>query len=107
MLATQKLRPFGRPVESHVAKVEPGQVLVGGPYDVVVASLALRDIVGLQNGEEGLEEQYARLFGGIFESLKRGGHLVVGDHVALLPLFQHLKIMERVGFVDVDCRCVF
>ena len=39
----------------------------------------------------------------IFKSLKPGGHCLIGDHIGLLGLFEHMKLLEAAGFVEVDC----
>ena len=37
-------------------------------------------------------------------SLKPGvGSVIIGDHVGQISLFDHLKLLERAGFVDVEC----
>lgn len=79
-----------------------GEPIPGGPYDVVVASLALQDIVGDVQGPEA-ESRYELLFQGIFEALNTGGHLIVADYVGPIGLYRQLKAMERAGFIDVDC----
>ena len=75
----------------------------GGPYDVVLASLALHAIVGhdVEPAEAAL--RYELLLRSIREALAPGGHLIVGDHVGTLPLYDQLKAMDRAEFVDVDC----
>jgi SAM-dependent methyltransferase len=80
-----------------------GEPLPGGPYDVVLASLALHIIIGHDVEPAEAESRYELLFQGIRDSLTPGGHLLVGDHVGTLGLFRQLKAMERAGFVDVDC----
>ena len=47
-----------------------GEPLPGGPYDVVVASLALQDIVGQDVQGPEAETRYELLFQGIFEELR-------------------------------------
>ena len=39
----------------------------------------------------------------VLSSLRPGGHFMIGDHVGELTLFDHLKLLETAGFVDVDC----
>ncbi|HMB90370.1 MAG TPA: class I SAM-dependent methyltransferase [Rhodothermales bacterium] len=80
-----------------------GEPLPGGPYDVVLASLALHVIIGHDVEPAEAESRYELLFQGIRDSLTPGGHLLVGDHVGTLGLFRQLKAMERAGFTDVDC----
>ena len=82
------------------ADAEP---LPGGPYDVVVAGLALHAIVGHDLEVPEAESRYELLFQGIRDSLSPGGHLIIGDHVGTLGLFRQMKAMERAGFADVDC----
>jgi trans-aconitate methyltransferase len=77
--------------------------LPGGPYDVVLASLALHAIVGHDAEPAEAALHYELLLRSIRESLAPGGHLIVGDHVGTLPLYDHLKAMDRAGFSDVDC----
>jgi trans-aconitate methyltransferase len=80
-----------------------GEALPGGPYEVVVASLALQDIVGQDVQGPEAESRYELLFQGIYEALNPGGHVIVGDYVGTIGLYRQLKAMERAGFVDVDC----
>jgi SAM-dependent methyltransferase len=49
------------------------------------------------------EAVYEQLFRGVWALLKPGGHFLMGDHVGQLPLFTQLRLLHRVGFVDVDC----
>ena len=86
------------------ASVEPdGEPVPGAPYDVVIASLALHVIVGHDAEGAEAESRYELLFQGIRDSLRPGGHLLIGDHVGTLSLYRHLRALERVGFTDVDC----
>jgi SAM-dependent methyltransferase len=80
-----------------------GEPLPGGPYDVVVASLALHSIVGHDLDAAETETRYELLFQGIRDSLTPGGHLIVGDHVGTLGLYRQMKAMERAGLTDIDC----
>ena len=80
-----------------------GERVPGGPYDVVVASLALHAVVGHHTEGPEAETRYELLFRGIREALQPGGHLIVGDHVGTLGLFRQMKAMERAGFTDIDC----
>lgn len=98
-------------VEALTPDVSPLQVTVptdgaplpGGPYDVVVASLALHAIVGHDVERPEAESRYELLFQSIREPLRSGGHCLVADHVGTLPLYPQLKALERAGFTDVDC----
>ena len=38
----------------------------------------------------------------LYNSLTPGGHLIFGDHVGALGLYEQLKLLEKVGFEDVD-----
>lgn len=80
-----------------------GEPLPGGPYDVVLASLALHSIIGHDMEPPEAESRYELLFQSVSDSLLPGGHIIVGDHVGTLGLFRQLKALERAGFVDVDC----
>jgi hypothetical protein len=70
---------------------------------VVLASLALHALVGHETDPVEAESRYELLLQSIRDSLTPGGHLIIGDHVGVLPLYRHLKALERTGFVDVDC----
>ena len=103
-IAQEKLAEFQPSLDVLQAAVgADGEALPGGPYDVVVATLALHAIVG--HGVEGAEAEgrYELLFRSIHDALGPGGHLLVGDHVGTLGLYRQLKAMERAGFTDVDC----
>ncbi|NBC17545.1 MAG: methyltransferase domain-containing protein [Bacteroidetes bacterium] len=80
-----------------------GDPIPGGPYDVVLATLALHAIIGHDVDPGEAESRYELLLRGIGDSLTAGGHLLVGDHVGTLGLYRQLKAMDRAGFVDVDC----
>lgn len=80
-----------------------GEPLPGGPFDVVLASLALHAIVGHDVERAEAESRYELLFQSIRDALVPDGHLIIGDHVGTLPLYAQLKAMERAGFTDVDC----
>ena len=43
------------------------------------------------------KELYSDLFTMVLSSLRPGGHLLIGDHVGALGLFDHLKLMEEAG----------
>lgn len=93
--------PDVQPLRTSVAT--DGEALPGGPFDVVVASLALHAIVGHDVDRAEAESRYELLFRSILDGLAPDGHCLVGDHVGTLPLFTQLKAMERAGFRDVDC----
>jgi len=80
-----------------------GDPLPSGPYDVVVATLSLHELVGENLSVAEAESRYELLFQSIHESLVPGGHVIMGDHVGALSLYRQLKAMERAGFQDVDC----
>ncbi len=103
-IARAKVSEFDPEVEVLQATVKAdGEPLPGGPYEVILASLALHVLVGHEAEGAEAESRYELLFHGLRDSLAPGGHLLVGDHVGTLGLFRHLKAMERAGFVDVDC----
>lgn len=103
-LARQKVAEFREDVYVlHAAVTADGEPLPGGPYDVVLASLALHAIIGHDVEPAEAESRYELLFQSIHASLTPGGHVLIGDHVGTLGLFRQLKAMERAGFVDVDC----
>jgi trans-aconitate methyltransferase len=102
-IAQDKLLNIHQDVAATVTTIEAdGEPLPQGPYDVVLASLALHAIIGHNVEPLEAESRYELLFHGIRDSLIPGGHLIVGDHVGTLGLFRQLKAMERAGFVDVD-----
>lgn len=80
-----------------------GGPLPNGPYDIVVASLALHAIIGHEVERAEAETRYELLFRSIREALTPAGHLLVGDHVGTLGLYPQLKAMERAGLREVDC----
>ncbi|HET6567610.1 MAG TPA: class I SAM-dependent methyltransferase [Rhodothermales bacterium] len=103
-IAQEKIGDYARDLEVVQATVKAdGEAIPGGPYNAVVASLALHAIVG--HGVEGAEAEsrYELLFRGILEGIAPGGHVMVADHVGTLGLYRHMKAMERAGFTDVDC----
>jgi len=103
-IAQQKAEGITLDTEVLQSTVEAdGEPLVGRPYDVVLASLALHAIIGHDVERAEAESRYELMFRGIADSLAPGGHCFVGDHVGTLPLFAQLKAMERAGFRDVDC----
>ncbi len=75
----------------------------GGPYEIVLASLALHAIVGHDLDAPESESRYEILLQGVYEALTPGGHLIIGDHVGGIGLYRLLKTLERAGFADVDC----
>jgi len=77
--------------------------LPGGQYDLVVGSLALHTLVGHSTvGEDLVSQKYRQIFTLMFNSLSPGGHLMIGDHVGVWSLYKQLRLMEDVGFVDID-----
>ena len=103
-IASEKLSEFGKDFTVHHATVEAnGEAIPGGPYDVVVASLALHSILGGESEGAEAEGRYELLLQGIAEALTPGGHLIVADEVGTLGLYRQMKAMERAGFTDVDC----
>lgn len=103
-IAHEKVERMTRNVEPlRVTIPSDGEPLPGGPFDLVVASLALHSIIGHEVEEAEAESRYELLFRSIREPLRPGGHCIIGDHVGTLPLFEQLKAMERAGFTDVDC----
>ena len=86
-------------------------------YDLVCAALATRVLVrppehyalpkdqlpSSGTDPASVEERYEALFKMVLTSLRPGGHFMIADHVGALTLFDHLKLLEAAGFVDVDC----
>ena len=103
-IARDKLSQFPETVSVIQATVATdGESIPGGPYDIVLATLALHAIIGHEVEPLEAESRYELLFQGIRDSLTPGGHLLIGDHVGTLGLYRQLKAMERAGFTDVDC----
>ena len=98
---TNEIRPDVTLLQARVAA--DGEAAAGGPYDVIIASLALHAIVGHDVESAEAEGRYELLFQGLRDSLTPGGHLIVADHVGTLSLYRQMKAMERAGFTDVDC----
>ncbi|ARA94731.1 methyltransferase [Rhodothermaceae bacterium RA] len=98
---TGEIRPDVTLLQARVTA--DGEPLPGGPYDVIIASLALHVIVGADVESAEADGRYELLFQGLRDSLTRGGHLFVADHVGTLGLYRQMKAMERAGFADVDC----
>ena len=80
-------------------------------YDVILGALATRVLVQPaahyalpgQSEELPVLDRYRALFKQCWNSLRQGGHFIIGDHVGLLSVFEHLKLLEAAGFVEVDC----
>jgi SAM-dependent methyltransferase len=97
----------------HAAVGPDTQLLPGAPYDVIVASLALRVLVSRpahyfpeQQGPPTPAEMradFAKLLRCLHRSLSPGGHVLIADHDGALSLFEHLKGLEAAGFEEVDC----
>jgi SAM-dependent methyltransferase len=103
-IAHEKVERMTRNVEPlSVTIPSDGEPLPGGPFDLVVTTLALHSIIGHDVDQAEAESRYELLFRSIREPLHPGGHCIIGDHVGTLPLFAQLKAMERAGFTDVDC----
>lgn len=103
-IAVEKVSDAVQEVNVLEATIQPdGDPIPGGPYDVVIASLALHAIVGQNLDSPEAETTYELLYRGIREALSPGAHLIVGDQVDTLGLYRQLKAMERAGFSDVDC----
>lgn len=103
-IAGEKIGEYTRDLEVIQATVRAdGEPVPGGPYDVILASLALHTIVGHDTEGAEVESRYELLFRGIHDALTPGGHLIAGDHVGTLGLYRQMKAMERAGFTDVDC----
>lgn len=89
--------------------------LLADPADVVVGCLAFHVLVEKPKHYAGgtsedtsreqlsVHKQYEQMFRAVWRSLKPGGHLIFGDHVGQLPLFDQLQALAHVGFEDVDC----
>jgi len=104
VIASEKVSEFAKDFVVQQAEIRTdGEAIPGGPYDVVVASLALHAMVGTKLDGPEAESRYELLFQSISEGLEPGGHLIVADHVGTLPLYRQMKAMERAGFTDVDC----
>jgi SAM-dependent methyltransferase len=111
-LAHDKVGALTPDVEALPARLDPDgdDPLPGGPYDVVVATLALHAIIGHPDDDDAAaldraeaESRYELLLRTVRDALVPGGHLLIGDHVGTLDLYPHLKALDRAGFVDVDC----
>jgi SAM-dependent methyltransferase len=94
-------------------EVTPGDEtqLCEEPVDLVIACLAFNVLTERpahyvqqeQEEETSVEMKYEQLFRATWCALRPGGHVLLGDHVGQLPLFEQLKALERAGFEDVDC----
>lgn len=103
-IAADKVGAFTTDFETLQATISAdGEPIPSGPYDVVIASMALHAIIGHEVDRAEAETRYELLFRSIRDALEPGGHLIVGDHVGTLDLYRQLKAMERAGFREVDC----
>ena len=88
-------------------------MLPGAPYDIIVASLAIRVLVSRpahyfpqQTAPPTAAEMradFAKLLQCLHRSLSPGGHVLIADHDGAFTLFEHLKGLESAGFDEVDC----
>ena len=75
----------------------PCEELPGGPFDVIVATLAFHSLAGHQAQEEiTLGEKYSQMFLTVSNSLKPGGLLLYGDHVGTWGLYRQIRTLEEV-----------
>jgi len=80
-----------------------GADLPGGPYNLIVATLALHTLVGHQaQDEERIRTRYKAALEALLRVLEPGGHLIIGDHVGTWGLYRQVRMMEEVGFTEVD-----
>ena len=78
-------------------------VIPGGPYDVIVATLALHTLAGHnQQQDTVLRHKYSNMFSAILQALKPGGTFIYGDHVGTWGLYKQVRLMEEIGFVETD-----
>ena len=95
----------------------------GGPYDVVVATLAVHTLAGHDKQEEEvLKEKYRyplysiyirihihflvrKIFASIFSVLKPGGHLLIGDHVGTWGLYKQVRYGKLSFFSASNVFC--
>lgn len=94
-------------------------MLPGGEdgYDAVVALQAIRHMVApashyaekhnlMQRPRDGatVKDGYAAMFFGIYQSLRPGGHVFIGDRVAHghPGVYEHCELLKEAGFCDVD-----
>lgn len=87
--------------------------LPDGPYNLIVGSLALHPLIekpahyatkGVKSNENSTSsDSYESLFKILYNSLSPKGHLIFGDHVGQLSLYEQLVMMTKVGFIEVDC----
>ena len=94
-LCRQKLQNINRDFdaeESYVVNIDCDDVdIPGGPYDAIVATLALHTLAGhQQQGEDVLRQKYTNIFRGILKSLKPGGMFLYGDHVGTWSLYKQV-----------------
>lgn len=103
-IASEKLSEFSKDFTVQNVTVEAnGEAVPGGPYDVIVASLALHSMLGTDVDGAEAEGRYELLLQGVADALTPGGHLIVADQVGTMGLYRQMKAMERAGFTDVDC----
>lgn len=107
-IATAKMTSVWGPdctFDAKLATVGPHDTLPGGPYDVILAVMALQFIVRPDGPSppETVTQRLRALLENLRESLVPGGHLLVGDNAGALPLYRQMRCLEDVGFVDVDC----
>ena len=75
----------------------PCKELPGGPYDVILATLAFHSLAGHQaQEEETLKRKYTEIFLMVKNSLKPGGLLLFGDHVGSWGLYKQIRTLEEV-----------
>lgn len=84
--------------------LDDSEIVESCSFDLIVGTLALHVLIGHEICTDSslAEQRYLQLFSLLFRNLKPGGHLIFGDHVGLLRCFRQLKLMEEIGFVDVD-----
>ncbi|CAH0487233.1 unnamed protein product [Peronospora farinosa] len=111
-MARQRLEP--QKITTHVMTLTPNdsiQFCSQESMDLVVACLAFHVLVeqpshyAQTRDEEELDVKntYELLFRATWRALRPGGHVVFGDHVGQLGMFQQLEALKRAGFEDVDC----
>eukprot|EP00913_Durusdinium_trenchii_P032348 g30288.t1 len=86
----------------HVKHLHPNPLAVRhivAPPPHYAAKLQLETVAG-----EAICAGYARMFAGLYASVKPGGHVFIGDHVVHQHpgVFQHCKLLEAAGFTDID-----
>lgn len=103
----ERLAALGFQAEEHCFEIDIEQgsehnIIPGAPYDVIISSLGIHALVGHGSDENDAQPKYQQVFKIILDSLIPGGHLVYADHVGVLPLYRQLRIMEDVGFAEID-----